>query len=102
MLIVRNAIKTAQGLGSKCRCGSRMNQAKMKALDVLPTKGTFGIEGGKISQRSKPSRSIYCIGWPPVPQDACRTSARVKLTLWRGYGQRLAGVLVRVRRFIQQ
>lgn len=31
--------------------------AKMKAVDVVPTKGTFGIEGGKIISTAKPSRS---------------------------------------------
>ncbi len=30
---------------------------KMKALDVVPTKGTFGIEGGKIISTEKASRS---------------------------------------------
>ncbi len=29
----------------------------MKAVDVVPTKGTFGIEGGKIISRAKPARS---------------------------------------------
>ena len=31
--------------------------AKMKAVDVLPTKGTFGIEGGKLISTAKPSQS---------------------------------------------